>query len=171
MDGRLFGLDAQLIFDAIIMFLFIMALYAILSKLFFKPVRAFLEKRQESIDNAYAGAKDDHERVLELKAVYEEKLKNVNKEAENLMSISRRKALKQQEEIIENAREQARVRLAAARQEVIREKAQAADEVKRQSAELAALMAARFVTVQKPEDASAYVEEIYREMDGDTWQS
>ncbi|MBS5520989.1 MAG: F0F1 ATP synthase subunit B [Clostridiales bacterium] len=171
MDGRLFGLDVQLVFDAIVMFVFIMLLYLIMSKLFFKPVRAFMEKRQEGIDDAYAGAKDDHDRALELKAVYEEKLKNVNKEAENLMSISRRMALRQQEEILDNARAQAREIMTAARQKVTLEKARTTDEVKRQSAALAVLMASEFVTVSRPENANAYVEEIYREMDGDTWQS
>ncbi len=171
MDGRLFGLDVQLVFDAIVMFVFIMLLYMILSKLFFKPVRSFMEKRQEGIDEDYAGAKDDHDRALELRAAYEEKLKSVNKEAENLMSISRRKALKQQEEILDNARMQAEKILSKARQEVTLEKSRTMDEVKKQSASLAVLMASEFISVRRPESADAYVEEIYREMDGDTWQS
>lgn len=74
MDDRLFGLDAQLLFDALVMFIFIMLLYVILSKLFFKPVRAFLEKRQEGIDKAHEEALENQKKAEELKAVYEEKL-------------------------------------------------------------------------------------------------
>ena len=47
---RLFGLDVQLLFDMIIMFVFLMLLFVILTKLFFKPVRAFMEKRAQQIE-------------------------------------------------------------------------------------------------------------------------
>ena len=45
MEDRLFGLDVQLLFDAFVLFVVIMIMYAIMSRLFFKPVRAFLEQR------------------------------------------------------------------------------------------------------------------------------
>ena len=48
MEDRLFGLDVQLLFDAFVLFVVIMIMYAIMSRLFFKPVRAFLEQRQQT---------------------------------------------------------------------------------------------------------------------------
>ena len=169
MDGRLFGLDIQLVFDALVMFVFIMLVYVLLTKLFFKPVRAFLEKRQEGIDETYAEAEDDRMRAKELRTVYEEKLKKVNKEAENLMSISRKEALKQQETMIDDARERAREIIAAAHREVVLEKEEAVGEVWRQSAQIAALLAAEFVGESCAEDAATYVEDIYKKVDGDVW--
>lgn len=166
MDGRLFGLDVQLVFDALVMFIFIMVLYLIMSKLFFKPVRAFIEKRQESIDEKYAGAEDDRKKALELKAAYEEKMKDVNKEAELFLAASRKNALKRQEEIIEAARIRAGEILAAARKEVASEKLLATDKIKEQSAAIAVLMASEFVSVKHPEDAGAYVDDVYRETGG-----
>ena len=44
MEDRLFGLDVQLLFDAFVLFVVIMIMYTIMSRLFFKPVRAFLEQ-------------------------------------------------------------------------------------------------------------------------------
>lgn len=166
MDGRLFGLDVQLVFDALVMFIFIMVLYLIMSKLFFKPVRAFIEKRQESIDNSCAGADDDRKKALELKAAYEEKMKMVNKEAESLLASSRKNALKKQEEIIEAARIQAGQMLEAAREEVASEKLQAADKIKEQSAAIAVLMASEFVSVKHPENAGAYVDDVCAQAGG-----
>ena len=48
MEDRLFGLDVQLLFDAFVLFVVIMIMYAIMSRLFFKPVRAFLEQRKQA---------------------------------------------------------------------------------------------------------------------------
>ena len=47
---RLFGLDVQLLFDMIIMFVFLMLLFVILTKFPFKPVGAFVEKRAQQIE-------------------------------------------------------------------------------------------------------------------------
>lgn len=171
MDGRLFGLDAQLLFDALCMFIFIMLLYVILSKLFFKPVRAFLEKRQEGIDKAHEEAEEKHRKAEELKAVYEDKLKEVNKEAENLMSVSRRQALKQQEAIVAAAKEKATAILSQAQAEALAEKASVKDEVKHQMAEIAGLMASEFVKAEDPFRQAMLVEETLKEMGGDAWQS
>lgn len=169
MDGRLFGLDAQLLFDALVMFIFIMLLYVILSKLFFKPVRAFLEKRQEGIDKAHEEALENRRKAEELKAVYEEKLKEVNKEAENLMSVSRRQALKKQEEIVAGAKSRAAVILSQAQDEALAEKLAVKDDVKHQMAEIAGLLASEFVSADDKFRQAMLVEEALKEMGGDAW--
>ncbi len=169
MDGRLFGLDAQLLFDALVMFIFIMLLYVILSKLFFKPVRAFLEKRQEGIDKAHEEALENRRKAEELKAVYEEKLKEVNKEAENLMSVSRRQALKQQEEIVAGAKSRAAAILSQAQEEALAEKLAVKDDVKHQMAEIAGLLASEFVSADDKFRQAMLVEEALKEMGGDAW--
>ena len=130
MDGRLFGLDAQLLFDAITMFIYIMVLFVILSRLFFKPVRQFMEKRQEGIDQNKTEADEYMNRAEKLKAEYEEKLKQVHKEAESLMSASRRQAHRRQEDVIEAAKEKASAIMTQAQQEACQEKNRVKDEVK-----------------------------------------
>ena len=77
MEDRLFGLDVQLLFDAFVLFVVIMIMYAIMSRLFFKPVRAFLEQRKQAV----AADRDEAQQLQEAaevsKAAYEEKLKAV----------------------------------------------------------------------------------------------
>ncbi len=171
MDGRLFGLDAQLLFDIIVMMVFIFLLYLIMSKLFFNPVRAFLEKRQERIDKDIEDAKEADAKVAELKAIYEEKLKIVNKEAESLMSVSRRQALKNQEMIVAEAKEKAAAILSDAQREVLEEKQQVKNEVKQEMAEIAGLLASGFVTFDDPFKQAVLVEEAIKEKGGDAWYS
>ena len=97
MEDRLFGLDVQLLFDAFVLFVVIMIMYAIMSRLFFKPVRAFLEQRKQAV----AADRDEAQQLQEAaevsKAAYEEKLKAVHKEAEEILSASRKAAMKQQD--------------------------------------------------------------------------
>ena len=171
MDGRLFGLDAQLLFDIIVMMVFIFLLYLILSKLFFNPVRTFLEKRQEGIDKDVEDAKAADAKVAELKAIYEEKLKVVNKEAESLMSVSRRQALKSQETIVAEAKEKAAARLLDAQREVLEEKQQVKTQMKQETAEIAGLLASGFVTCDDPFKQAVLVEEAIKEKGGDAWYS
>ena len=93
MEDRLFGLDVQLLFDAFVLFVVIMIMYAIMSRLFFKPVRAFLEQRKQAV----AADRDEAQQLQEAaevsKAAYEEKLKAVHKEAEEILSASRKAAM------------------------------------------------------------------------------
>ena len=103
MEDRVFGLDVQLLFDAFVLFVVIMIMYAIMSRLFFKPVRAFLEQRKQAV----AADRDEAQQLQEAaevsKAAYEEKLKAVHKEAEEILSASRKAAMKQQDAIIDQA--------------------------------------------------------------------
>ena len=107
MEDRLFGLDVQLLFDAFVLFVVIMIMYAIMSRLFFKPVRAFLEQRKQAV----AADRDEAQQLQEAaevsKAAYEEKLKAVHKEAEEILSASRKAAMKQQDAIIDQAKSEA----------------------------------------------------------------
>ena len=81
-DGRLFGLDYQLLLDAAITAVNVFILFVLLSYILFKPVRSMLKKRQDKITNDRETAKADRESALALKQEYEEKLKAIDKEAE-----------------------------------------------------------------------------------------
>lgn len=91
---RLFNLDFQLLHDTVLLAIAIFFLFLALSYLLFNPVRKMLKDRQEKIatdiDTALANKKD----AAALKAEYEAKLKNIDKEAEQILSEARQKALK-----------------------------------------------------------------------------
>ena len=171
MDGRLFGLDMQLLFDVCIVFVFIMLLFIIMSNLFFKPVRAFIEQRKALIAADVEAAKADEAAVVEVKAEYENMLKEAHKEAESLISASFKNTLKEQEEIISEAKLRALAMIEQADQEAETEKIRLRDDVKQQMAELASAIAGRFVTSSDPFREALLLEQTLKEMGGDTWQN
>lgn len=171
MDGRLFGLDMQLVFDVCVMFVFLMLLYVIMSNLFFKPVRAFMEKRKAAIDADREEAVAELEAADKLKAEYEGLLKAANKEAEGILSASYKEAVKQQEEIIAQAKIKAAAIAQRAQQEADDEVEKVKDEVKAQMSEIAGMMAGQFITSVDPFREAMLLEETLKEMGGEAWKN
>ena len=73
---RLFGLDAQLIFELCLSALAVFCLFMALSYILFNPVRDMLKKRQQMVAETRDTANKEKEDAGKLKAQYEEKLKN-----------------------------------------------------------------------------------------------
>ena len=103
----LFGLDPQLLFDTLLMAIAVFFLFLAMSYLLFNPVRKMLKDRQEKIASDIDIANADKEDAAKLKAEYEAKLKDIEKEAEQILSDARRKALKNEAKIIEDAKVEA----------------------------------------------------------------
>ena len=91
---RLVDLDPQLLHDTILLAIAIFVLFTLLSYLLFNPVRKMLEDRKAKIKNDIDAAAADKKDAAARKAEYEEKIKNVDKEAEEILSEARKKALK-----------------------------------------------------------------------------
>lgn len=172
MAPRLFDLDLQLIADSVLMIIAVFSLFLIASHFLFNPVRDMMEKRQERIKNELETAASDMEDARALKEEYENKLKDVDKEAEMILSEARKKALANESKIIADAKDEAAGILERARVEAELEKKKAADEVKREMVVLASMMAAKVVnaaidtTVQ-----DSLVEETLKEIGESTWLS
>lgn len=88
---RLFNLDPQLIHDTVLLMLSMLVMFTFLSYFLFNPVRAFLKKRQDKIQEEIDTAKQDKEDAAALKADYDGKLKGIEKEAEAILSEARKK--------------------------------------------------------------------------------
>lgn len=170
--SRLFGLDTQLLVDAAITALAVFVLFIALSKLLFNPAREFLAKRQEKIQTDMDLAEKSKEEGLELKAEYTQKLKNVQKEAEGILSDTRKKALLQEREIVEEAKDEAvRIRKRADK-EIELEKSKVKDEVKQEMIAIASAMAGKIVSTSIDEKQQAeLIEDTLKEMGDSTWQS
>ena len=171
-DGRIFGLDAQLLADACIMALAMLVLFTLLSYLLFNPARELLAKRQEKIDNDLKDAADSKVQMEELKNEYDNKLKNVDKEAEEILSETRKKAIKRENQIIDEAKEEAARIIKHANNEAELEKNKMKDEVKKEMISVASIMAGKFVAETIDENRQAdLIEETLKEMGDSTWQS
>ena len=104
---RLFNLDAQLLHDAILMALAVFFLFMFLSKMLFNPVRKMLEDRREKIAGDIDAAESDKNDAAALKAEYESKIRDIDKEAEQILSEARRKAQSNASRIEDEARGEA----------------------------------------------------------------
>lgn len=168
----LFGLDAQLIFSTVVTAVNIFILFVLLSYLLFNPARDLLKKRADKITNDRETANKAKEEALLSKEEYDEKLKNINKEAELILSEARKKALKKEEQIIAEAKEEAARIIERANNEVALEKKKAADEVKTEMISIASLMAEKVVASRIDTTINdALVEETLNEIGDNTWQS
>ena len=169
---RLFDLDMQLVADAVLMIIAIFFLFMIMSYFLFNPARKMLSSRQEKIRGELEDAKQNMEQARSLKAEYEEKLKDIDKEAEIILGEARKKALANENQIIAQAKEEAARILDRARVEAQLEKQKLADEVKNEMVSIASLLASKVVaasidtTVQEQ-----LVDETLKEMGDQTWLS
>ena len=169
---RLFNLDMQLIMDALQAAASVFVLFLLLSYLLFNPVRKMLKDRQEMIRNNIDSANADKKSAAELKELYEGKLKDVDKEAEQILSEARQKAMKNESRIIDEAKEEAARIIKRAKEEAELEKKRAMDEVKQEMITVASMMAAKVVAASIDTTIQdTLVEETLKEMGDSTWQS
>lgn len=98
----------------------------------FNPVRNFLNKRKEGIANDIEKAKTDAADAQAMKAEYEAKLKEADKEVEAILADARKRALAREEQIIEEAKTEAAHIIERAHNEVLLEKKGAADDMKKE---------------------------------------
>lgn len=169
---RLFGLDAQTLFDAFIVAVNMFILFAFLSYFMLNPIRSLLKKRQDRITNEREQAENDKMAAEKLKQEYDARLKNVEKDAEQILSEARRKALKSEERIVDEAKEEAARIIAHAKTEAELEKKKAADDIKKEIIAVATLMAGKVAAASVDEQTQyALVEETLKEIGEETWLS
>lgn len=170
--GRIFELDAQLLFDAAVVAINVFILFTVFSYLFFEPVRDMLDKRRDKIKSDIDSALQDKEDAAALKAEYEDKLRKVDKEAEEILAAARKKALKREDDIIAEAKAEADKIRERARNEIELERKQALDDMKKEIIDIASLMAGKVVAASINTDIQEQlVEETLREMGDGTWQN
>lgn len=169
---RLFDLDPQLLHDSILLGISVFFLFLIMSYNLFEPARKILNERKQKITQDVEDAKKDKEDAAAVKAEYEKKLKEADKEVETILAEARKKALDNEAAIIAQAKEEASKITARAREEAALEQKRVADEMKQQMISVAAAMAQKVVSAQIDANVqSSLVEETLREMGETTWQS
>lgn len=170
--SRMFNLDFQLVADAVLSIIAIFVLFFVFSFLLFNPVRKMLNDRKDRIRNEIDEAHAAKAEADELKAQYEEKLKNIDKEAEEILSDARRRALANENQITAEAKEEAARILAHARNEAELEKQKAVDDVKKEMIVLASMIAGKVVSASIDTTVQdKLVEETLKEMGKSTWQN
>lgn len=169
---RLFNLDAQLLFDAVVMGLSMYVLFTLLSYLLFDPVRKLLADRQQRVADEQESAKQERAAAIGYKEEYELKLKEVDKEAQVILSEARKKAMKQEAKIIADAKEEAARIIERANVEIELEKKRALDDMKQEMITIASMMAGKVVAASIDTSIQeSLVDETLKEMGDQTWLS
>ena len=169
---RLFTLDAQFLFDAIVLALSMLVLFTALSYLLFNPVRDMLEKRKQRVVDDQETAKREKAEAIAFKEEYDLKLKQVEKEAEAILSEARKKAKQNEMKIVAEAKEEASRIIARANAEIELEKKRALDDMKQEMIEVAAMMAEKVVGACLDTNVQeSLIDDTLKEMGEGTWLS
>jgi len=172
LDGRLFTLDAQFLFDTVVMALSMLVMFSLLSYFLFNPVRDMLEKRKQRVADDQETAKREKEEAIAFKEEYDQKLKQVDKEAEAILSAARKKAMQNEAKIIAEAKEEAARIIARANAEIELEKKRALDDMKQEMITIASMMAEKVVAASIDTNVQeSLIDETLKEMGEGTWLS
>ena len=169
---RLFNLDWQLCAESVLSMIAVLFLFFALSYFLFNPARKMLRGRTEKIKGELSQAAQDMEEAKAMKEEYEGKLREIQKEADEIMAEARKKAIISENQIIGEAKAEAARIMERARMEAELEKKKAADDVKKEMIAVASLMAGKVVSgaidvsVQE-----SLVDETLKEMGESTWLS
>lgn len=170
--SRLFDLDMQLIADAFLTIIAVIVLFFCVGYFLFDPVRKVLDDRKERIKNDIDTASLEKEEALALKEEYEAKLKDIDSEAEAILSEARKKALANEAKIVAEAKEEAARIIARANTEAELEKKKAKDDVKKEIVAVASMMAGKIVAASIDTSVSdGLIDETLKEMGENTWLS
>ena len=171
-DNRIFGLDPELVLQVAFQMLAIFILFLAASYLLLDPVRKILNDRKERVMKEQKEAKESREQAIRFKDEYDTKLKRIDKEAEQILSDARKKAMQRENEIIADARAEAARIMENAKREAELEKKHAMDDMKQEMIQIASLMAQKAVAASITTDIQdTLVEETLKEIGESTWLS
>ncbi len=127
----------QLINDIVIIF--------ILAKLLYNPVRTFLGNRKERIANSISESESALKEANSLKAEYENKLANIEKERVEILDEARKEAKIQEAQIIAAAREEADILKNRAETAIKLEEERARDDMRKNIIDLSTVLASSVI--------------------------
>lgn len=169
---RLFNLDPQLIHDAVLLAIAVFVMFTFLSYLLFNPAREFLKKREERVKDNIDSARKAKEDAEKLQAEYEEKLRNIHREEDEILSAARKKALENEAKIIEEAKAEAAAIIQRANKQTELAVKKAEDDIKKEIISVASMIAEKVVaenidlTIQ-----DSLIDDTLKEIGDQTWQS
>ena len=172
MEPRLFNLDFQLLADAVLTMVAVFVLFLAMSYFLFNPARKMLNARKERIQDELDTAAADMEQAQALKEEYEAKLKDVDKEVQEILSDARKRALVNENQIVAAAKEEAARIIERAKVEAELEKKKMADDVKKEMISVASAMAGKVVAASMDTTIqNNLIEETLKEIGDSTWLS
>ncbi|MFV0440745.1 MAG: F0F1 ATP synthase subunit B [Lachnospirales bacterium] len=170
--GNIVNFDMMMVKQMVLLLISDLVIIFILGKLLYNPVKDFLRKRTERIANDI----DKSEKALSdanaLKAEYEAKLKDIDKEKADILEKARKLASDKEKDIIDLAKDEANVIKNRAMLDIKREEDKARDDMKSSIIEISTLMASRYVATNLTEDnQNKLLDEVIDSLGEVKWQN
>lgn len=168
--GNIISLDLELLKNLAVIWVNVIILIVILAFILYKPILAFMAARSLSIKNKLDHAKTTLDEADDLKEHYEEKLRDIEKEREEILAGAYKKAMERSEHILKEAREEAEIIYAHTMTELEEEKTSVQEELKRELIELSILVAGKFVDHSLDEEThDKMIEEALQDWEEGLW--
>ena len=172
MEPRLFNLDPQLLHDAVLLAIAVFVMFLFLSYMLFNPAREMLKKRQDKVKNDIDSAEKSREDAAKLKEEYENRLREIHKEEDAILSAARQKALENETKIIDQAKAEAANIIERANHQAELEMKKAQDEIKKEIITVASMVAGKAVSEKLDiEIQDSLIVDTLKEIGEKTWQS
>ena len=172
MEPRLFNLDPQLLHDAVLLAIAVFVMFLFLSYMLFNPAREMLKKRQDKVKNDIDSAEKSREDAAKLKEEYENRLREIHKEEDAILSAARQKALENETRIIDQAKAEAANIIERANHQAELEMKKAQDEIKKEIITVASMVAGKAVSEKLDiEIQDSLIDDTLKEIGEKTWQS
>lgn len=172
MEPRLFNLDPQLLHDAVLLAIAVFVMFLFLSYMLFNPAREMLKKRQDKVKNDIDSAEKSREDAAKLKEEYENRLREIHKEEDAILSAARQKALENETKIIDQAKAEAANIIERANHQAELEMKKAQDEIKKEIITVASMVAGKAVSEKLDmEIQDSLIDDTLKEIGEKTWQS
>ena len=172
MEPRLFNLDPQLLHDAVLLAIAVFVMFLFLSYMLFNPAREMLKKRQDKVKNDIDSAEKSREDAAKLKEEYENRLREIHKEEDAILSAARQKALENETKIIDQAKAEAANIIERANHQAELEMKKAQDEIKKEIITVASMVAGKAVSEKLDiEIQDSLIDDTVKEIGEKTWQS
>jgi F-type H+-transporting ATPase subunit b len=169
---RVFGLDQQTLITAILVLINAAILAFVLTKLLYKPVLNILHERRAKILEDVQTAEKEKADALKLKAEYEQALKAVEQEKQDILSAARKLADDKGKEQIAEAKHEAETIKARAQKDIELEQERVKGEMKQAVIDVSSLMTSKFLTRTMDESTHEQLfNETMAELEGIAWRS
>lgn len=120
-------------------------LFAIVSKLLFKPVKKMIDQREQEVASIYTQAEETRTKADCLMSEYTIKIKDAKNEANDIVAQAHKKATLHAEDIVKEANQKASTLMNKAQQDIELEKKKALNEVKDEISDIAMMIASKVV--------------------------
>lgn len=168
--GRVFGIDIQTLMGIGIQLFNTAVLAFALSRLLYNPVKKFMSKRTERIENQFATAQTDMAEAAELKTRYEVLIQEIESERAAALETARKAAAERGAQILSEAQKEAAEIRQRARADVEREFVRAKSELAQYIIDVSAAMTEKCIALNIDKDAQQKLfDETLSELEATTW--